>query len=58
MSLYEEDIELIGVYLLYRDYMMNAPHRMETVTASREISSGKTWNKELRSKYNEQFKYL
>jgi hypothetical protein len=58
MSLYEEDIELIGLYLLYRDYMMNAPHRMETVAESREISFGKTWNRELWGKYNDQFKYL
>jgi hypothetical protein len=57
MALSEQDIQVIGLYLLYEDYLLNAPHRMETVTASKEISSGKTLNKELLGKYNEQFKY-
>jgi hypothetical protein len=56
MALFEQDIEVLGLYLLYEDYLLNAPHRMETVTASKEISSGKTLNKELLGKYNEQFK--
>jgi hypothetical protein len=57
MALYEQDIEVIGLYLLYEDYLLNAPHRMETVSTSKEISSGKTLNRELLGKYNEQFKY-
>jgi hypothetical protein len=56
MALYKQDIEVLGLYLLYEDYLLNAPHRMETVTASKELSSGKTLNKELLGKYNEQFK--
>lgn len=58
MALYEEDIEVIGLYLLYIDFMMNSVHRLETVTESKEVSRGKTLNKDLLKKYNEGFKSL
>jgi hypothetical protein len=56
LALYEHDRDVIGLYLLYTDYMMNAHHRMETVTSSKEVSSGKTLNKELLGKYDPEFR--
>lgn len=58
MALFEEDIAVIGLYLLYIDYMSNAPRRLETVTESKEVSGGKTLNKALLAKYDENFKKM
>ena len=58
MTLYEEDIDVVGLYLLYVDYMSNAPHRLEVVKESKEVSRGKTLNKALLAKYDASFKRL
>lgn len=58
MALFEEDIIVIGLYLLYIDYMSNAPQRLEVVTESKEVSGGKTLNKALLAKYDENFKKM
>lgn len=58
MALFEEDIIVVGLYLLYIDYMSNAPCRLESVTASKEVSGGKTLNKALLAKYDENFKKM
>lgn len=58
MTLAEEDIVVVGLFLLYTDYMCNAPHRLEVVTESKEVNGGKTLNKALLAKYDENFKNM
>ena len=58
MTLYEEDIDVVGLYLLYFDYMANNHNRMEVVKSSKEVHKAKTLNKALLAKYDENFKQL